>query len=101
MGLLQTKGYRKIKNRLRKESQKHSTNYDQTIRPLTHQNESTTNTTQRTRTHAFKIPNTINTIRRGNCKSLWDQTYYLDNSLQIEGYQMGEISVLGFSMLDM
>jgi hypothetical protein len=62
--------------------------------PLT-PTDQTTDTTQRTRTHAFKISNTTNTIYRENCVSSWVQTYYLDNSLLISGYQMDEISVQG------
>jgi hypothetical protein len=55
----------------------------------------TTDTTQRTRTQAFKICNTTNTIYREKYESSWVQTYYLDYSLLINGRQMGEISVQG------
>lgn len=39
--------------------------------------------------------NTTNTIRREKCESSSDQTYYLDLSLLIRGYQVVGILVLG------
>jgi hypothetical protein len=49
----------------------------------------------RTITQTFKIPKTANTVCSENYDSSSDRTYYLDNSLLIRGYQMGEISVMG------